>query len=69
MKNELHEALNEYGITTDEFTKALSMFISGLQTISHAINRKLSNNYLKMHGYTIRRSRALKIFERRHRSG
>ena len=27
-----------------------------------------TNNYLKMHGYTIRRSRALKIFERRHRS-
>lgn len=69
MENKLHEALNEYRITTDEFAKALSMFISDLQTISHAINRKLRNNYLKMHGYTIRRSRALKIFERRHRSG
>ena len=69
MENELHEALNECGITTDEFAKALSMFFSGLQTISHAINRKLSNNYLKMHGYTIRRSRALNTFERRHRSG
>ena len=64
MDNELYEALKKYGITT-----AFSMFISGLQTIIHAINRKLNNNYLKMHGYTVQRSRALKIFERRHRSG
>lgn len=68
MENELYEALNECGITTDEFTKSLSKFFSGLQTIIHGINRKLSNNYLKMHDYTIRRNRALNTFEIRHRS-
>lgn len=65
MENELYEALNKCGITVTECAKALNNLFSVLQNVG----LKITNNYLKMHGYTIRRGRALKTFERRHRSG
>lgn len=66
----------------NELAEAASNIIEGFQRLAESASNLLvsltryqrvsadftTNNYLKMHGYTIRRNRALNTFERRHRS-
>lgn len=67
----------------NELAESASNIIEGFRRLAEAVSNLLvplaryqrvsadfaTNNYLKMHGYTIRRNRALNTFERRHRSG
>lgn len=67
----------------DLILNSINELVEGFQRLAEAVSNLLvplsryqrvsadfaTNNYLKMHGYTIRRNRALNTFERRHRSG
>ena len=69
--------------STNELVEAASNIVEGFRRLAEAASNLLvplaryqrvsadfaTNNYLKMHGYTIRRNKALNTFERRHRSG
>lgn len=72
MENEIYDnlcdALNKCEMTVAKVTEALCNAINILRDALPLMPDKLNNNYLKMHGYTIRRRRALKTFERRYRS-
>lgn len=70
MENDLIlNSINELVEGSRRLAEAVSNLLVPLARYQRVSADFATNNYLKMHGYTIRRNRALNTFERRHRSG
>lgn len=52
----------------NRMSESLINVMHSFEAFQKALHSSVPNNYLKMHGHGVRRNRALKTFERRHRS-